>query len=79
MDINNIKRSVYAGRISKCKITCEGKWYTLRYFCVNDQKWKLLLRTRRGVRLFRNAHAAMMIAADLGFNEVTLIEPDEEN
>ncbi|NRA21962.1 MAG: hypothetical protein HRU05_15940 [Oceanospirillaceae bacterium] len=79
MNINDIKRDVYSGIISKCEISCEGKWFTLEYYCVYNQKWQLLLRERSGVRLFKNANAAMMIAAELGFNEVTLIQPTQEH
>lgn len=76
MDIHNIKHEVNSGTISQCKIEGEESCYTLSLFYVDEQKWKLLLRKRRGVRLFKDANAAMMIAADLGFNAVILIEAD---
>jgi len=44
-------------------------------FYIEEQKWKLLRRKRRGVRIFKNAQSAIFIAEELGFNTVTLIEP----
>ncbi|NRA21490.1 MAG: hypothetical protein HRU05_13510 [Oceanospirillaceae bacterium] len=78
MDTHDLKREIYSGTISQCKIEGNGSWYTLSLFYVKEQLWVVLTRKRRGVRLFKNVEAAMMIAADLGFNAVTLIEPDAE-
>ena len=37
MDTHDLKREIYSGTISQCKIEGNGSWYTLSLFYVKEQ------------------------------------------
>jgi|GEM_PF-3104293 len=75
MNLRDIQYQVCSRVITQCKIVSKEDWFYMSLFYIEEQKWKLLRRKRRGVRIFKNAQSAIFIAEELGFNTVTLIEP----
>lgn len=76
MDLHEIQYLVYSGIITQCKIVNKNQWYYISLFYVEEEKWQLLKRKRRGVRIFMSVQSAIYIAEEMGFNTVTLVEPD---
>ena len=73
MLMKDIRYDLVSGAISECRIMWDGKRCSLSAYYETDKKWVALSRKRRGVRLFNSVERAMIVAAEMGFNCVTLL------
>ncbi len=70
MLIQDIRYDFISGAVSECRIMWDGNSCSLSAY----YKWVTLSRKRRGVRLFDSVERAMIVAAEIGFNCVTLLQ-----
>jgi len=74
MLIQDIRYDFISGAVSECRIMWDGNSCSLSAYYETDNKWVTLSRKRRGVRLFDSVERAMIVAAEIGFNCVTLLQ-----
>ena len=73
MLMNDIRYDLISGAVTECRILWDGEQCSLSAYYKTDQKWVTLSRKRRGIRLFDTVERAMIVAAEMGFNCVTLL------